>query len=70
MPYPKKHKFAFVQLENKNCIQVNYHESKKIGYWWIEPAPKPIKLPIGEIPAALKGVKIEWSEWILNKKQK
>lgn len=60
MSYPKKHKICFVQMAEFDCPQVNYHEGRKWGYWWIEPVTKPTRLPIGEIPAALKGKKLNW----------
>ena len=59
-----------------DCPQVNLHEGKKWAYWFIQPAEKPLRLPLGEIPAFFQGRKLDWINeeediaptWSANKK--
>lgn len=54
MKSPKSKLTAYVQLSEYNCLQVNIHKGIVWNYWFIEPSEKPIKLPKGHIPDALK----------------
>ncbi len=55
MASPKKRITEFVQYAEFDYRQVNLHRGKKYCYWFIQPATKPVKLLIGEVPDELKG---------------